>query len=75
MFRISSLDKTSGKKSIILSKSPAKILFLKSVALTPDPGAAANANPYTLGAFLKVVTLLKSTKSLSPLIPVTDTNS
>ena len=72
---ISSLDKSCGKKSKTLSKFPESIVFLKSVALIPDPGSAAKANPLTLGAFLNVVTLLKSTKSLSPLIPVTDTNS
>ena len=71
----SSLDKSSGKKSKTLSRLPDSILLLKSVALTPEPGAAASANPLTLGAFLYVVTLLKSTKSFSPLIPVTDTNS
>ena len=65
MLSISSLGSTSGKKSKTLSKLPESIVFLKSVALIPDPGSAAKAKPFTLGAFLNVVTLLKSTKSLS----------
>ena len=50
------------------------MLFLKSVALTPEPGAACRAKPSTLSTLLNVVTLLKSTKSSSPLRPVIATN-
>ena len=45
IFKISSLDNSSGKKSTIVSKLPDSIFFLKSVALTPEPGLEAKANP------------------------------
>ena len=43
--RISSLESSLGKKSVTLSRLPESIFFLKSVALTPEPGPAASANP------------------------------
>ena len=49
---ICSLDNSAGKKSAILSKLPDSILFLKSVALTPEPGLDPNAKPFTLSVLL-----------------------
>jgi len=60
-----------GKKSLISSRLPSKTALRRSVALTPAPSADGTTKPSTFGLEEKVEILLKSTKSSSPLTPVT----